>query len=231
MKLNKLLALIAVAAIFVACDNGTKTDAANTADTENVDGNAAQTDSKLSGTLNINSEASYVHWTAAKLLSAGHHGNITVSEGSIAVDNGNITGGSFTFDLNSLVVLDEDMEDDKKAYLTSHLMGTQGDETANDFFNVNKYPTAQFVVKSVKEGSETSHIVVGDLTIKDVTKQVEVPFNVNMTENALTATGSVSIDRTEWGIVYNSKGFFENVADNYAIRDDVKLELNIEASL
>jgi polyisoprenoid-binding protein YceI len=48
-----------------------------------------------------------------------------------------------------------------------------------DFFDVEKYPNITFKSKSLKKVKDKNYKLVGDLTIKDVTKQVEfdVIFN------------------------------------------------------
>ena len=51
-------------------------------------------------------------------------------------------------DMNSITVLD--LEGDYKANLEAHLKGTV-DEKADDFFNVNQFPTANFEVTKIGE--------------------------------------------------------------------------------
>jgi len=55
-----------------------------------------------------------------------------------------------------------------------------------DFFDAKKYPTLKFVSTSIRENTQASatdktafyhYTAVGNLTIKDVTKQIEIPFN------------------------------------------------------
>lgn len=50
-----------------------------------------------------------------------------------------------------------------------HLMG-------DDFFNAEKFPVITFKSKGVKMIEKNKFILTGDLTIRDVTKQVEVPL-------------------------------------------------------
>ncbi len=47
---------------------------------------------------------------------------------------------------------------------------------SGDFFNASKYPLMTFKSKNVKHVSDNQYIVEGDLTIKDVTREVAVPF-------------------------------------------------------
>ena len=79
----------------------------------------------------------------------------------------------------------------------------------NDFFDPEKYPEIKFSSTSIKEISDGLEIT-GDLTIKDVTKSVTIPF-----EFAGVATdpfgneragfeGSIQINRTDWNLNWNS---------------------------
>lgn len=47
-----------------------------------------------------------------------------------------------------------------------------------DFFDVEKYPEIRFVSTTIDEVEERNFMVVGDLTIKDVTKQVAIPIEL-----------------------------------------------------
>jgi polyisoprenoid-binding protein YceI len=72
------------------------------------------------------------------------YGKLTITEGDIAVDNGNITGGNFIVNVNSLSVDTASVtEKDKKASdLQNHLKSPE-------FFDAAKYPTAKFVITGV----------------------------------------------------------------------------------
>lgn len=72
----------------------------------------------------------------------------------------------------------------------------------DEFFDVEKYSSITFkgnLISQVDEG----YIVKGDLTIKDVTKAVEVPFNYNGMEEkngtmVAKFSGKVTIDRKDF---------------------------------
>lgn len=77
-----------------------------------------------------------------------------------------------------------------------------------DFFDVEKYPKMTFVSRSVaKEGED--YKVVGDLTIKDVTREVALdlepggetvdPYGNRKVGGTLTGT----INRSDWGLTWN----------------------------
>lgn len=177
----------------------------------------------------VNTAGSAVMWIGEKPTGA-HNGSLSIKEGKIAVQDGKITGGSFVLDMNSITVLD--LEGDKKLGLEGHLKGSNADN-ADHFFNVAKYPTAQFDITKVvkREGAEdgTTHLVYGNLTIKDVSKQVGIPAAVNLMENGVhVTTPEFTINRTDWGINYKSKSILDNLKDGF-INDDIKLKLDIKA--
>ena len=45
-----------------------------------------------------------------------------------------------------------------------------------DFLDVEKYPTIVFTLKSVKEDGNDKFKAIGDLTIKDVTKEITLDY-------------------------------------------------------
>lgn len=47
-----------------------------------------------------------------------------------------------------------------------------------DFFNVEQFPEIRFVSTTVDEVEDDNFMVVGDLTIKDVTQQVAIPIEL-----------------------------------------------------
>lgn len=49
---------------------------------------------------------------------------------------------------------------------------------SDDFFNAEEYPTITFTSDEIVERGENEYAAIGTLTIKDVSKQVELPFTV-----------------------------------------------------
>ena len=75
----------------------------------------------------------------------------------------------------------------------------------------------------IKEGKT---FLVGDLKIKDKVNSVEIPIEFHNVDNNLVLSGQISIDRTLWGVNYNSGSFFKNLGEAI-IADDVLLTINI----
>ena len=74
-----------------------------------------------------------------------------------------------------------------------------------DFFETEKYPQARFVSKKIEKRGEQWY-AIGDLTIKDVTKQVEMPFELSAGNTsfgpAVGITATTKINRKDFHINY-----------------------------
>lgn len=80
---------------------------------------------------------------------------------------------------------------------------------SDDFFNAEKFPEMKFKSKSFKKGKGNKYTLIGDLTIRDVTKQVklEVVYMGTVkdpwgnTKAGFKLTGK--INRIDFGLKYN----------------------------
>jgi len=78
---------------------------------------------------------------------------------------------------------------------------------SNDFFAADSFPSITFVSTGVNKTAENRMIVSGDLTIRGTTKRVAIPVRLNFFDparNVGRVTGQFVIDRTEYGVKYNS---------------------------
>ncbi|MDF1695214.1 MAG: YceI family protein [Saprospiraceae bacterium] len=221
-NLIKITFLMVTVSMFVACKNAPKGEEAKVSDT-------AGTVSKAEGkNYTVDTNVSKVMWEGFKPTSS-HNGTVGLSSGTVIVNGEAVVGGSFTLDMNTITVLD--LEGGKKDYLESHLKGL-GDDNADDFFNVKKYPTAKYEITKVtkKEGDPTGNaLVYGNLTLRDQTKEVGFKANIDMADGMVrVSTDQFKIDRTQWGIQYNSATFFENLK-NKAINNEMGLKINLVA--
>lgn len=181
----------------------------------------------VGGTYSADTAASIINWEGAKPGST-HTGTIQLAEGTFAVEDGAITGGSFLIDMNTIV--DTDLEGDYKAGLEAHLKGTATGKE-DDFFNVAKYPTSKFEITSVTalEGdSLNTHEISGNLTLKDITKNVTFKANISNDGDVITATSQqFTIDRTEWGIKFLAT--VAGIPADKAVADEIGLQINLVA--
>jgi polyisoprenoid-binding protein YceI len=68
-----------------------------------------------------------------------------------------------------------------------------------DFFDVEKYPVATF--KSTKIDKDSiGYKAIGNLTIKQSTKQITIPFTFEDNKENGVFKGAVSIDRNDYGV-------------------------------
>ncbi|MFZ6001570.1 MAG: YceI family protein [Bacteroidota bacterium] len=164
-------------------------------------------------------KASTLNWTGKK-VTGQHNGTVPISGGELQVEGKVVKGGSFEIDLASLTVADltDKSYNDK---LVGHLK-------SDDFFGVEKFPKATFVISSVTPKSGNDFTVKGKLTIKGITNDIEFPANIVNDGKQLTATAKIIVDRTKYDVRYGSKTFFENIGDK-AIYDDFELDLKLVA--
>jgi polyisoprenoid-binding protein YceI len=99
---------------------------------------------------------------------------------------------------------------------------------SGDFFDVEKFPEMTFVSKRIeKRGNQL--IAIGDLTIKGVTKEVELPFEVVKANTpfgvAIGATGSTKVNRKDFNILWSRT----MDGGGAVVGDEVKIEFSVEA--
>jgi len=172
-------------------------------------------------TYSVDVAESVIEWEGAK-LAYGHNGTISLSSGTLTLDAGQITGGEFVIDMNSIVNLDiEDPEKNKQ--FVGHMKSA-------DFFETETYPSARFVITGVTGGQGSSQQITGNLTMKDTTRSISFNTDVMMEGNTLSATTpQFVIDRSEWNVRFGSKSFFNDLKDDF-IKDEIGLVIRLKAS-
>lgn len=168
----------------------------------------------------VDAEHSKLTWLAKK-VTGEHTGTINVSTGSLNVDNNALKGGSFDLDTRTIAVTDL-TDKESNAKLLGYLKG-------DDFFAVDKFDKAKFVITSVAAKGAGLYDVKGKLTIKGITNEISFPANVKIEDTKLTATAKIIVDRTKYGIKFGSKSFFANIGDK-AIYDDFELNILLAAN-
>jgi polyisoprenoid-binding protein YceI len=171
-------------------------------------------------TYTVDASKSTFKWTGKK-VTGQHWGYIKFSNGTITTDGTNLTGGSFTVDMNSIDC--QDIPADKGAdKLVGHLK-------ADDFFGTAAFPTSNLVIKSATSKGGGQFDITADLTIKGITSEIMFPAAVTMDGKALTAKAAFKVDRTKFGIKYGSASFFDKIGDK-AISNDFEVEIDLSAS-
>ena len=94
-----------------------------------------------------------------------------------------------------------------------------------DFFDVAKFPTATFVSTAIIGGAgDAAHTVTGTLDLHGVKKQISFPVKLDISDTALKANATFSINRKDFGIV------FPGMPDDL-IRDDVVIKITVDTPL
>ncbi len=176
-------------------------------------------------TFNINKETSVINWKGFKPAES-HTGTLHLQSGSISTIERDIQAGNFVVDMNTLT--NTDLEGESKESLEGHLKGTV-EEKQDHFFNVTKYPTAQFELTGV-EGTGGNVTVSGNLTIKEVTQNISFPAVVSFPGDGMfLKSKTFTIDRTKWGVNFMSKSVFDDLKDKF-INDEIELTIELHAT-
>jgi hypothetical protein len=207
-----LLILVVIVVLFLIFRNVEFTQSPN--DGENLSGTETSFDETAENfdRKEINGEASSLTWFGEnKIQAKSHTGTLRLKpelsfvglspkgEGDVKV-----LGGQFVIDMTTLEGVDE------PEMLVNHLRSA-------DFFDVETYPEANFVITGTGEAE-----VQGLLTIKEITKEVTVPYTIEQTGDAYTVQGTFEIDRTMWDITTLSGSVFQDIGDS-VVEDTIRL--------
>ncbi len=175
-------------------------------------------------TYKIDTATSIITWVGTNLTER-HNGIFKIKEGSITVsrvenqpdsqavslppkkDVDRIIQARIVVSINSVDILD--LKHDRAQYdkLLRHLK-------SDDFFQSEKFPEAIFELTAIEKIEKDSvesinnefaiinptHRVIGNLTIKDITKSIEFPVRLGLVNLKLEASAKFNIKRTDWGI-------------------------------
>ncbi len=145
--------------------------------------------------------------------------------------------GQFREFEGSLTVADNPLESSVEAVIELSSVDTRNDDRDNhlrsaDFFSVESNPKMSFTSTSVRQDGNDL-VAVGDLTIKDVTKPVEITLDYLGTGtdpwggSRVGFEGTNTLSRKEWGIDFN----IPLEGDKVVIGDKINVVLAIEAVL
>ncbi len=216
--MKKTALLLSTVAILAACNNSSDAEKATTTETQTVQDAA--------GTPYVIDSTTTVTWTGAK-PTGQHTGTFKVTEGTLFVNDNALTGGSFTINILSLNNIDLAADAENKGKLEGHLKSP-------DFFDAEKFPTAKFEITAVEPYQadsasavkDATHLIKGNLTLKDSTKNISFPAKVTVDANTATASADFNIDRTLWGMNYKGP---ENPQD-WVIKKEVNIKLDVRAT-
>ena len=214
MKRLNSLAIIAILALAISsCGTGSGSAASE----ETAEGSEAEAPASGEAvTYGIDAANSEVAWKGEVAGVYGHNGVINIKSGSMEVAGGSITGGEVVIDMTSIQPLDTasyTASGKTPQDLVDHL-------ATGDFFLVEEFPEATFVVKS-----HTANQLVGDLTIRGNTNEETVELtSLEITEEGLNGAGTLVFDRQKYEVSW------EHYIQDYILSDDIALTLSIVAS-
>lgn len=151
------------------------------------------------------------------------HAGISKARGTVAITEGTIAIGDDLASSSVTATLDPATIDTKDANRDGHLRSA-------DFFEVEAFPTWTFASTEIRADGD-DYVIVGDLTIHGVTRQVElaVEFNGAATDpfgaQRLGFSAETEISRKDFGLTWNAALETGGVL----VSDKVKIALEIEA--
>ena len=195
-------------------------------------------DDNIPSTIILDHKKSILRWKGGlKFGSSDHVGTLKIRQGRVLIDKDkNFTRGKIQ--VNMMSMKNTDMEPAKGERLVGHLR-------SNDFFHVDRFPTAILDIKKSKLMGKTSSglykvEIVGDLTIKDTKKSITFNAEIDLDSPIKKATGTIVFNRADFGIQYRSemhldspdlfwnqlRSVRETIKDR-VIRDEIEVEFEM----
>jgi len=160
-----------------------------------------------------------IRWTGS-MPAKTHEGQLTLKSLDVEItDEGKVTALEAVVDMTAINVTD--LEGKKRDKLTGHL-------ESDDFFHVEAYPTATFVLDEHKDNA-----FHGTLTIRGTSQKVALPARVSGNpENGWILAGNFDYDRNDFGVDYQNSGLlgFMSAAKSKLIDDmiDVSVQVRLQ---
>ncbi|MBC7867910.1 MAG: YceI family protein [Gloeobacteraceae cyanobacterium ES-bin-316] len=164
---------------------------------------------------------SNIEWTGKK-VTGSHNGTISITAGTLLLNENKLIGGDFIIDVSSIKILDI-TDPATKAQFAGHLF-------SEDFFAIERFPEASFIITNADQVTGDRYTIVGDLTIKGITNPVRFDAYLHAEDDVITASGKIVIDRTKYDIKFRSGNFFQNLGDTL-IYNDFELNVNLTAEI
>lgn len=173
-----------------------------------------------SGSWTTDNAHTSIGFTVGHLGVSQVHGRFEKTSGKITADPKKIEGSSVTFTIETASI------NTAVAQRDDHLR-------TPDFFDAEKYPEIKFVSTNIRRKG-TGYVAEGKLTMKDVTRTIQIPFKAY---GPITDPwGNQRVGMVSSPFVINRKHFNINYNDKLpdgtpAVSDEVTLRLSLEATL
>ncbi len=148
-----------------------------------------------------------------------HTGYVKFKKGKVLLADGNIVDGNFEICMDSINDVDIDYQLMKEV-----LVNTLKSE---DFFDIKKFPLANFDLVRVKNNADNTYEVVGNLTISDVSNQIRFNSSIQFQDSLIVVESErFAIDRTKWGLTIYSENF-EQTDKSFLFTDLVEIQISL----
>lgn len=172
----------------------------------------------MSTTWVIDASHSHVQFTARHMMISKVRGQFHKYTGTVNFDEQNPAASSVNVEIDASSI---DSRDEKR----------DGHLKSPDFLDVANYPTISFVSKRIEVVDETHGKIVGDLTIRGVTREVVLDTEYNGQSLApwgVTSAGfnaSTKINRKDFGLEWNVALETGGVLVGEEVSIDIELEI------
>ncbi|WP_123845570.1 YceI family protein [Chitinophaga lutea] len=194
--------LFFMAILAAACQQAPKADKAEVTDVQ-----AVKQPDENGHHHRLDTAASHLFWIGTK-PTGEHKGSFRFSSGELHMKDSVLTSGQFVIDIRSLSNIDLATQPDMKKKLETELLGP-------NFFDAAQFPAARFEITEVQEFNpatagkdvllkDANYTIKGNLTIKDVSKNISFPAKIVRKDGKVMATADFNIDRTQWGMTYRA---------------------------
>ena len=172
---------------------------------------------ELTGTYTIDTAHSRIGFVARYAMATKVRGAFNDFEGTAELDGSDPSRSSATVTISAASI------DTRNAQRDAHLR-------AGDFLDVEKHPTITFVSTGARQDGEVFELT-GDLTVKDVTRSVTIPFTFDGLATDPFGNvragfeGTLTVSRKDFGLTWNASLETGGVL----VGDKVVLEFEISA--
>jgi polyisoprenoid-binding protein YceI len=165
----------------------------------------------------IDKSHSRIGFSVKHMMISTVHGQFKDFDGKVDINDSDLTHSHLEGSVQAASVDTQDQNRD------AHLRSA-------DFFDAEKYPTLSFVSTRIAKKGEDQYHVTGNLTVKDVTR--EVTFDVTEEGRGkdpwggqrIGFTGQLALNRKDFGLTWN----VALEAGGWLVHEQVKINIDLE---
>ena len=101
----------------------------------------------------------------------------------------------------------------------------EGHLKSDDFFGVEQFPQAKFVITAVTALDNNKYTVKGNLTIRDKTEAIEFPAEINQNDSDISAVAKLTFDRSKFDVNFYILCRIRGYSKDKVIDDKIELKL------